>query len=33
MLGKKHLHVTAVDSVDFSQPRDSLLLGQRLCTP
>ena len=33
MLGKKHLDVTAVDSVDVSQPRDSLLLGQRLCTP
>lgn len=31
MLGEKCLYVRAVDSVDFGQPGDSLLLGQRLC--
>ena len=32
MLGEKQLNVRAVDSVHFSQLRDSVLLGQRLCT-
>jgi hypothetical protein len=32
MLGEKRLYETAVDSIDFSQQRDSLLLGQCLRT-